>query len=379
MGTTIYPPATPAVLTPVSQLTEDYLLTDAILVNAAASTPLCIFANSQGQSELLAIDSSGNLNHVYRDPTSDSGWNIRAAVASCSATAAVAGNDPQGLLHGFYIGAGDEVFHISFDSESWTTPTDLSFAADNLSITTQPTASGAMNALVPFGVTTGGDVFILSQSSSSWSVMTYSDNINNLTGITCQLQTAQPGDPWVMFAVMGGAACSNTFTDLTQPGLDWQQFQVVSNSSPDTLTEVVVAPTAEMWGSNLLFLLDGQQNLWSANWIGGYAAFTQITSSPYTGLSVTSQSADNTMAQIYAIDTSNSLRVIRQSGFDRSVASGYHLVRSRPRRFAQPTFTPPGANDQVEVFALIPRERSGRFGTIGHHRMDDDTGSAACG
>src|ERR1035437_7484664 len=105
-----YAAATPCVLTSVSQMSEDYLLTSDVLADGAADIPIAVFSNSAGLSEVLAIDNSGNLNHVFRDANSDSGWNTAPAVSSCSASAVVAGTDLQGVINAFYIGANDEVY-----------------------------------------------------------------------------------------------------------------------------------------------------------------------------------------------------------------------------------------------------------------------------
>jgi hypothetical protein len=63
-------------LTADSQLMQDCLQTAGILVNTAASPAVAGFQNNDGDSEAVVIDINGNLQHVCREPLSDSGWNM---------------------------------------------------------------------------------------------------------------------------------------------------------------------------------------------------------------------------------------------------------------------------------------------------------------
>jgi len=63
-------------LTSDSQLIQDYLQTAGILINTTASPAVAAFQNCEGQSEAVVIDANGNLQHVCREPLSDSGWNM---------------------------------------------------------------------------------------------------------------------------------------------------------------------------------------------------------------------------------------------------------------------------------------------------------------
>jgi hypothetical protein len=63
-------------LTADSQLMQDYLQTAGILINPTASPAVAAFQNKDGDSEAVVIDVNGNLQHVCREPLSDSGWNM---------------------------------------------------------------------------------------------------------------------------------------------------------------------------------------------------------------------------------------------------------------------------------------------------------------
>ena len=68
---------------------QDYLQSAGILVNSAASPPVASFQNNDGDSEAVVIDVNGNLQHVCREPLSDSGWNMYGLGAGFRAIAPV--------------------------------------------------------------------------------------------------------------------------------------------------------------------------------------------------------------------------------------------------------------------------------------------------
>lgn len=70
-----------------SQLVEDYILTKGVLVDASSPSPVAVFHNSHGESELLAIHKDGFLYHVCREPRSQSGWNMYGVGAKFSSVA----------------------------------------------------------------------------------------------------------------------------------------------------------------------------------------------------------------------------------------------------------------------------------------------------
>lgn len=66
----------PPTLSVDSQLMQDYLQSTGILVSPLASPSVAAFQNNDGDSEAVVIDVNGNLQHVCREPLSDSGWNM---------------------------------------------------------------------------------------------------------------------------------------------------------------------------------------------------------------------------------------------------------------------------------------------------------------
>jgi hypothetical protein len=83
-------------LTYDSQLIEDFLHTDDILVDGSGTVPLAVFKNLQGKDETLVVSKnaqgSDEVYHVYREPLSDSGWNFYG-LGACPLGVAVADAD----------------------------------------------------------------------------------------------------------------------------------------------------------------------------------------------------------------------------------------------------------------------------------------------
>lgn len=79
----------PSTLTVDTQLMQDYLQTAGILINLAASPAVAAFQNNDGDSEAVVIDVNGNLQHVCREPLSDSGWNMYGLGAGFGVIAAI--------------------------------------------------------------------------------------------------------------------------------------------------------------------------------------------------------------------------------------------------------------------------------------------------
>lgn len=78
-----------------SQLIEDFIHTDEVLVSVQSPKPIAIFLNAQGESEALVISENGaghhGLYHVVREPLSESGWNVYGISAAPTALAVMDG------------------------------------------------------------------------------------------------------------------------------------------------------------------------------------------------------------------------------------------------------------------------------------------------
>src|ERR671929_229129 len=73
-----------------SQLIEDYLFTDSVLVDSSLGSPLSVFTNAKGDSEALVIHAQDHqVYHVAREPRSPTGWNLIGLGAELASIAAV--------------------------------------------------------------------------------------------------------------------------------------------------------------------------------------------------------------------------------------------------------------------------------------------------
>jgi hypothetical protein len=80
-------------LTYDSQLIEDYIQTEEVLVDSDAAQPLAVFLNREGlmEASVISKDAQGRdgLYHVQREPLSDSRWNVYGIGAQPIAIAGV--------------------------------------------------------------------------------------------------------------------------------------------------------------------------------------------------------------------------------------------------------------------------------------------------
>jgi hypothetical protein len=120
-----------------SQLIEDYLHTQNILVDASQPQPLTVITNPNGQTEALSIDETGDLRYVCREPLSDSGWNMysmgagfRALVNAGSGVLLGVGNDFPGSFWRYEAGRWQAIPVDLPLLPSNGMPTDLSITQD---------------------------------------------------------------------------------------------------------------------------------------------------------------------------------------------------------------------------------------------------------
>jgi hypothetical protein len=65
-----------------SRLIEDYLHTSEVLVDRSQPAPVAVYPNQQKLTEALVISPEGEVQHVSREPASDSGWNVCGLAAA---------------------------------------------------------------------------------------------------------------------------------------------------------------------------------------------------------------------------------------------------------------------------------------------------------
>jgi hypothetical protein len=127
-----------------SQLIEDYLHTQNILVDATLAQPMAVFPNQSGETEALVIDQAGQISHVCREPLSDSGWNMYSLGAGFKSLACNSGF-LWGLGYDYAYWRNDggrwSPFPVSLPNMSEYAPLDVSVTSDGVLfvITESPT------------------------------------------------------------------------------------------------------------------------------------------------------------------------------------------------------------------------------------------------
>src|SRR5689334_18367363 len=95
-----------------SQLIEDYLATNAVLVDWHSPSPIAVFQNANGDCEALVVDVDHNVFHVAREPRSTTGWNVVGLGAAVSPIAA------ESPTSAWTVGADGNLWRIQ--NELWT-------------------------------------------------------------------------------------------------------------------------------------------------------------------------------------------------------------------------------------------------------------------
>jgi hypothetical protein len=215
-----------------SQLIDECLMTAGIAVAPDQISPLAVFQNKNGESEVLVIHQDTELYHVAREPLSKSGWNmygvgaqLASAVLMDGSTAyAIGNNDGQGLLR-------------TLNHGHWEV-TEVPFTVGSL-------FNGWDGTVWAYGAS-GPNTVILQLSNGNWqtcaTLPAASPNLSNIAG--------SAGDVWVVdFA---GEVTNYADDPQTSP-----QYE-----GTGTVVAVVPTPNGSIWmfdDSGLLYALDDQQ------------------------------------------------------------------------------------------------------------------------
>jgi len=129
-----------------SRMSEDYLLTDDVLVDASSSNPLAAARTADGRWTALAVVPGRGLVHVVPDQSSQSGWDLLPMPSGAAAAEVVAGLDGTQTSHAFYQD-GAHTYHSSLGADgTWSAPDKLpasaSLAVANVPLTNEAVAAG---------------------------------------------------------------------------------------------------------------------------------------------------------------------------------------------------------------------------------------------
>ncbi|MCA9634592.1 MAG: hypothetical protein KC420_00970 [Myxococcales bacterium] len=174
--------ATPSTVTYDSVLSQDFITSNGVIVDASKSGQVAVFRNPhKGDAVEALVLIKTQIFYLAHDPTSRTGWSLGALRDSSGkdlfATEIIAFATTWGVVDAFYIGTGGHLSHLWIDAASgdWTAPIGVGNAPANLSqlaVAFSPGASESQGALVVYAVDPGGNVFFNYGSKSLWSPST---------------------------------------------------------------------------------------------------------------------------------------------------------------------------------------------------------------
>ena len=189
----------PFTITADSRMSEDYLLTDDVLLDSASSNPLASVRMAGGRWTALAVVPGSGLVHVVPDQNSQSGWDLLPVPSGTAAKEVVGALDGTGTSHAFYQD-GTHTYHSSLgQGGTWSAPDQLpasaSLAVASVPLTNEPVAAG---------VTPEGNLLLIRKdwASGQWQG-TVVDMNKALAGAQAVLKMVDH-DNWTLAAVASG-------------------------------------------------------------------------------------------------------------------------------------------------------------------------------
>lgn len=181
-------------------MSEDYILSDDILLDAGSANPLAAVQLPGGKWTALAVEANAGLVHVIPDQKSQSGWDLLPVRNGGQAKEVVAGLDGTGVSHAFYQD-GTQTYHASLDTDgNWSVPDILSLST-SLGVAIVPLTYD----VVGFGITVDGNLLFIRKvwSTGDWQG-TVCDMSKALVGAQCVLTMIDNNNNWTLAAVVDG-------------------------------------------------------------------------------------------------------------------------------------------------------------------------------
>jgi hypothetical protein len=191
-------PPGPYTISSDSRMSEDFILTADILLDASTANPLAAVRSADGRWTPLAVIPGKGLVHVAQEQNSHSGWDLLPMPSGAAATEVVATLDGTGVSHAFFQD-GTNTYHSALgDDGTWSVPDQLppaaSLAVANVPLTNEPVA---------IGITDGNLLFVRKNWSSGLWEGTPCDMQGALVGAQVVLSMIENHN-WTLAAVAGG-------------------------------------------------------------------------------------------------------------------------------------------------------------------------------
>jgi hypothetical protein len=318
-----------------SRMSEDYLLSDDVLIDSASPNPLAAVQIPGGRWTTLAVVPGSGLVHVTPDQSSQSGWDLLPLPSGGAAKEVVAALDGTGMGHAFYQD-GTHTYHSSLGpAGTWSAPEQLpasaSLAVASVPLTNEPVAAG---------VTPEGNLLLIRKdwTSGQWQA-SVADMNKALVGAQAVLKMVDH-DNWTLAAVASG------------------KLQFFSGRGNTLGSGPYTVPTAhpvtrihfayQRSGSTMVMFSDDQNTLCTS-----FGFSDQITAIPGSSVVQGAGIIDSAMppkAHFYGVDPDGRLWVLHQTGWDSSDAPVWARILPLDRDVAS-VASPQSAVEAATLFA----------------------------
>jgi len=298
-------PMGPFTIADDSRMSEDYLLTDDVLVDPSSPNPLAVVRMADGGWPALAVVPGRGLVHVTPDQSSQSGWDLLPIASGGAATEVVAALDGTGTSHAFYQD-GTNTYHSGLGpGGAWSGPDELPLAS-SLAVASVPLT----NEPVAAGVTPDGELLLIRKdwTSGRWQGSVVDMN-KALVGAQVVLKMVDH-DNWTLAAVVAGKLQFFSGRDDT---LGSGPYTV---STARSVTRIHFA--YERSGSTMVMFSDDQNALYTS-----FQFSDQVTQIPGASVVQGAGIVDTALppkVHFYGVDPDGKLWVLHQTDWDASGA-----------------------------------------------------------
>jgi hypothetical protein len=294
-------PKAPFSIADDSRMSEDYVLTDDVLVDPASPNPLAAVRMASGAWAALAVVPGSGVVYVAPDQNSQSGWDLLPVPSGAAAKEVVAVQDGTGTSHAFYQD-GIHTYHSSLGpAGTWSSPEQLPASA-SLAVASVPVTGEPVGA----GITPEGNLLLIRQNTASGQWQGSVADMNKaLAGAQAALQMLDARN-WTLVAVADGKLQFFSGQDSTLASGPY----TVSTVHPVTRIHF----TYQRSGSTMVMFSDDQNALYTSVGFSDQPAAIP-GASVVQGAGIV-DAAFPPKIHFYGVDPGGRLWVLHQTGWD---------------------------------------------------------------
>jgi hypothetical protein len=318
-----------------SRMSEDYVLSDDVLVDSSSPNPLAAARMAGGRWTALGVVPGSGLVHVVPDQSSQSGWDLLPVPSGTAAKEVVAALDGTGTSHAFYQD-GTHTYHSSLSQDgTWPAP-DLLPASASLTVASVPLT----NEPVAAGITPEGDLLLIRKdwTSGQWQG-SVADMNKALAGAQAVLKMVDH-DNWTLAAVTDGKLQYFSGQGTTLASGPY----TVTTARPVTRIHFAYQRS----GSTMVMFSDDQDTLYTS-----FGFSDQVTVIPNASVVQGAGVVDTALppkVHFYGADKEGRLWVLHQTGWDANQAPVWAPILPLDRDVAW-VASPQSALEAATLFA----------------------------